>query len=325
MKAVVFDRYGPPESLRLIDTDVPEPAEGQVRIRVRAASLNAYDWHIYRGDPWIAKLSFGLRSPGLRGLGADVAGVVDAVGPGVTDFAVGDDVFGEIGAGAVADFALAEQSRIALKPSSLNYEEAAALPMAALTAYQGLRDAPVKNGAGVLVIGASGGVGHMAVQIARALGAGRVVAVCSGRNADWVAEIGADRVIDYTQESVLDADERFDVVYDTVATTSVRKLRKVMWPDAVYAPAGAVGGSALLGPAGPMFRSVGSGWFISQRVALVQAKPSGEDLKAIAEMVDSGKVRPVIYQVYAMEDFAAALTKLEGKHTAGKLVLAVSP
>jgi len=324
MRAVVYDRYGPPESMHMVDAPVPEPEQGQVRLRVRAASVNPYDWHIYRGDPRIARLSFGLRTPGTRGLGADVAGVVDAVGPSVTEFAVGDEVYGSIGAGAVADFAIAATVRLALKPRSLTFEEAAAVPMAALTAYQGLRDAPVKEGASVLVIGASGGVGHFAVQFARALGAGRVVAVCSGRNSAWVAQLGADRVIDYKRESVLDADERFDVVFDTVATTPVRTLRRVMWPDAVYAPAGAVGGSELLGPAGPMFRSVAAGWSISQRVALVRAKESGEDLASVTAMIDAGEARPVVERVYAMEEFAAALTRLEGQHVAGKLVIAVS-
>jgi NADPH:quinone reductase-like Zn-dependent oxidoreductase len=321
MKGVVYDSYGPPSGMRVREIADPEPGASEVRIRVRAGGINAADWHIYRGDPWLARFSFGLTGPKERGLGTDVAGIVDAIGPDVDAFRVGDEVFGEIGGGSVADVVIAQADKLAHKPASLNFEEAAAVPMAALTAYQGLRHAGIKEGDSVLVIGASGGVGHMAVQFAKALGASRVVAVCSGRNAEWVAALGADRVIDYTQESVLDAGERFDLIYDTVATTSLRQLRKVMWPDAVYAPAGALGGGKLLGPLGPLFRSGATGPFISQGVKVVMAKSSGEDLAAIAKIIDAGLVRPRIEKVYAFEEYEAACLKLEGTHVGGKLVI----
>jgi NADPH:quinone reductase-like Zn-dependent oxidoreductase len=321
MKGVVYDTYGGPTEMRVREIADPEPGPGEVRVRVRAGGINAADWHIYRGDPWVARLTFGLRRPSERGLGTDVAGIVDAVGPDVTAFTPGDGVFGEIGGGSVADVVIAEARKLALKPSSLTFEEAAAVPMAALTAYQGYKQARLAEGDGVLVIGASGGVGHMAVQMAKALGAGRVVAVCSGRNAEWVAQCGADRVIDYTRESVLDADEKFDLVYDTVATTPLRKLRKIMWPKAVYAPAGALGGSRLLGPIGPLIRSVATAPFISQRVKPVIATSSGEDLAAIAELIDAGKIKPRIEKLYAFEDFAQACLRLEGNHVGGKLVI----
>jgi NADPH:quinone reductase-like Zn-dependent oxidoreductase len=321
MKGVVYDTYGGPTEMRIREAADPEPGLGEVRVRVRAGGINAADWHIYLGDPWLARFSFGLRTPGERGLGTDVAGIVDAVGPDVTQFSPGDEVYGEIGGGSVADVVVAEARKLAIRPRSLSFEEAAAVPMAALTAYQGLKHAGLKEGDGVLVIGASGGVGHMAVQFAKALGAGRVVAVCSGRNATWVAGLGADRVIDYTRESVLDADEKFDIVYDTVATTSLRRLRRVMWPKAVYAPAGALGGGKLLGPLGPLFRSGATGPFISQRVKVVMAKSSGEDLADIAEMIDAGLIKPRIEKVYPFEDFAQACLKLEGNHVGGKLVI----
>lgn len=321
MKGVVYDTYGGPTEMRIRQVADPEPGSGEVRIRVRAGGINAADWHIYLGDPWLARLSFGLRRPGERGLGTDVSGIVDAVGPDVTTFAAGDEVFGEIGGGSVADVVIAEAQKLAIKPKSLTFEEAAAVPMAALTAYQGFKQAGLKEGDGVLVIGASGGVGHMAVQFAKALGASRVVAVCSGRNADWVAGLGADRVIDYTRESVLDADEKFDMIYDTVATTSVRGLRRIMWPKAVYAPAGALGGGKFLGPIGPLIRSGATGPFISQRVRPVFAKSSGEDLAAIAELIDAGKITPRLEKVYAFEDFAQACLRLEGNHVGGKLVI----
>ena len=322
MKRVVFDTYGGPAAMRISETADPEPGPGEVRIRVRAGGINAADWHIYLGDPWFARLSFGLQHPGERGLGTDVSGIVDAVGADVTTFVRGDEVFGEIGGGSVSDVAVAEASKLARKPRSLSFEEAAAVPMAALTAYQGFKQAGLKEGDGVLVIGASGGVGHMAVQMAKALGAGRVVAVCSGRNAEWVLRCGADRVIDYTRESVLEADEKFDVIYDTVATTSLRKLQRLMWPKAVYAPAGALGGGKLLGPLAPLIRSVATGPFISQRVKVVMAKSSGEDLAAIAQLIDAGRVRPRVEKVYAFEDFAQACLRLEGNHVGGKLVIA---
>jgi len=323
MRAVVYDKYGPPSRMRVEEIPAPEPGAGEVRIAVRAAGLNPYDWHLYRADPWLARTFTGLFSPGLRVLGADVAGVVDAVGGGVKQFAVGDEVYGEIGFGAVGEFATAQATLLAAKPRSLNFEEAAAVPMGALTAYDGLRDAGVNPGDRVLVIGASGGVGHMAVQIARAMGAGRVVAVCSGRNAEWVETLGADRVIDYTRERVTDCGETFDLVYDAVCTTPLRRLRRVIEPRGVYAPAGAVGRGRLLGPYGPILRAKVTGTFVSQRVAAVEAKPSGATLARVAQWIDAGLVRPVVERVYAFDEYEEALARLETMHVSGKLVVRV--
>lgn len=323
MRAVVYDKYGPPSRMRIEEMPVPEPGPGEVRIEVRAAGLNPYDWHLYRADPWLARTFTGLFSPGLRVLGADVAGVVDSVGDDVEQFAVGDEVYGEIGFGAMASFTTAEAKLLAAKPRTLTFEEAAAVPMGALTAYDGLHDAGIKTGDRVLVIGASGGVGHMAVQIARAMGAARVVAVCSGRNAAWVEALGADRVIDYTSERVTECGVTFDLVYDAVSTTPLRKLKRVMAPQGVYAPAGAVGGGRLLGPYGPMLRAKLTGVFISQRVEMVEAKPTGETLARVAAWIDAGLVRPVVERVYAFDEYVEALTRLETKHVAGKVVVRV--
>ena len=325
MRAVHYSRYGGPESMTLGPLPVPEPAPGEVRIRVRAASLNPYDWHIYRGDPYLARLMFGPLRPGHRVVGADVAGHVDAIGEEVTEFTAGDAVYGSIGRGACGEYAVAPVSALALKPLTATFEHAAALPMATLTALQGLRAARVGTGSRVLVIGASGGVGHLAVQIARALGAGRVVAVCSGRNAEWVAALGADRVIDYTAQSVLDADERFDVIFDTVATTSLNRLRAVMAPDGVYVPVGGLQRGGLLGPALPIFGAVAAGLFSRRKVVQFTASINVADLEEAARWVDQGLLTPTIDGVYPLDRYADALTKLEGQHAAGKLVVSLAP
>lgn len=325
MRAVTYSRYGAPEDMSLESLPIPEPRAGQVRIRVCAASLNPYDWHIYRGDPYLARLMFGLLRPGHRVVGADVAGRVDAIGEGVTEFTTGDAVYGSIHRGACAEYAVAPVAEVALKPLKATFEQAAALPMATLTALQGLRVARVGPGSRVLVIGASGGVGHLAVQIARILGAERVVAVCSGRNAKWVAALGADRVIDYTTQSVLDAEERFDVIFDTVATTSLNRLRAVMAPDGVYVPAGGVQRGGPLGPALPIFGAVAAGRLLHRKVVQFTASINVADLEEAARWVDQGLLAPTIDTVYPLERYVDALTKLESQHAAGKLVVSMAP
>jgi NADPH:quinone reductase-like Zn-dependent oxidoreductase len=268
---------------------------------------------------------FGLRRPGHRVVGADVAGQVDAVGEGVTEFAAGDAIYGSIGRGACGEYAVAPVASLALKPLKATFEQAAALPMATTTALQGLRSARVGPGSRVLVIGASGGVGHLAVQIARILGAERVVAVCSGLNAEWVGALGADRVIDYTEQSVLDAEERFDVIFDTVATTPLHRLRAVMAPDGVYVPVGGLQRGGLLGPALPIFGAVAAGRLLRRKVVQFTASINAADLEEAARWVDQGLLAPTIDTVYPLERYADALTKLEGQHAAGKLVVSMTP
>lgn len=324
MRAVHYSRYGGPEGMTLGPIPIPEPRAGEVRIRVRAASLNPYDWHIYRGDPYLARLMFGPLRPGHRVLGADVSGHVDAVGEGVTEFATGEAVYGSIGRGACGEYAVAPVTSLALKPLKATFEQAAALPMATITALQGLRAARIGQGSRVLVIGASGGVGHLAVQIARILGAERVVAVCSGRNAEWVVALGADRVIDYTTQSVLDAQERFDVIFDTVATTPLGRLRAVMSRDGVYVPVGGVQRGGPLGPAVPIFSAVAAGRLLRRKVVQFTASINAADLEEAARWVDQGLLTPTIDTVYPLERFVDALTKLEGQHAAGKLVVTVA-
>lgn len=322
MRGVLLERYGPPEvGLRLAELPTPEPAEGQVRIRVRAAALNAYDWHLYRGDPFLARMAFGLRRPRPRVVGIDAAGEVEAIGAGVSAFVVGDRVAGVVDTGTFAEQIVADAGLLAAIPDGMDVVTAAALPGAGLTALQGLRGAGIREGMRVLVIGASGGVGHYAVQLARALGAARVVAVTSGRNARMLADLGVDRVIDYTRERVTDAGERFDLVFDTVGTTSLRRLTRVMERDAVYAPAGGVGGGWLLGPAWAIYSSIPASWFLPQRVTPVSSTPTGAETADLFALAASGAVRPVIERVHPLEEYAQALAHLESKRVAGKLVL----
>lgn len=324
MHALFFSRYGGPERMTFGSLPVPDPGAGQVRIRVRAAGLNPFDWHIYRGDPYVARLALGLRSPGKHVVGGDVAGEIDALGEGVGGLTVGDRVYGSIGHGGLGEFAVASADTLAPMPATASFEQAAALPMGTLTAIQGLRRAGVGAGSRVLVIGASGGVGHLAVQVARILGAQRVVAVCSGRNAPWVAELGADRVIDYTRESVLDAGETFDAVFDTVATTPLRRLRAVMSPRGVYVPVGGLG-RGFLGLVIPLVGSVITGAFMSQRAVVFNASTTGTDLADAAQWFDDGSLTPVIDTVYPLGSYVEALTHLEGQHVAGKVVVSVAP
>ena len=325
MRALTYDRYGGPEAHVLRDDEpVPAAAPGEVLVRVEAVGLNPYDWHIFRGDPWLARLAFGLRGPGHRIVGSDVAGTIETIGDGVRGWSPGDRVAAFVGFGGCAALVAVPVDRLARIPEGVAATTAAATPIGALTALAGLEPHDLPRRSRVLVIGASGGVGHMAVQIARVLGAQRVVAVCSGRNAAMVPELGADRVIDYTRESVLDCGERFDVILDTVATTPLRRLRHLIDPGGVYAPAGGLGGGPLLGPAWPMYRAKVAGVTVRHvAVANVAAKDedNGGDVARVLGWIADGSVRAVVEAALPLEDHVAAFERLESQHVAGKLVL----
>lgn len=323
MQAVTFSRYGGPETMRLATVPVPDPGAGQVRIRVAAASINPYDWHLYRGDPYFARLSFGLMSPGEHVVGSDVAGVVDAVGPGVERFAVGDRVFGSIGFGACGQYAVGDVSSLTLCPAGVDLASAAALPMAGITALQGLRALGVEEGSRVLVIGASGGVGHLAVQIANALGAGRVVGVASAGNAALLRDCGADATIDYRTQRVEDAGEVFDAVFDTVATTPLSRLKRVIAPGGTYVPIGALGGGRLLGPMSGIFRSRIHATLHRVNWRMVMASITSTDLETLALWAEHGMLRAAIDAEYPLSRTSEALARLEGGHVAGKLLIRV--
>ena len=322
MKAVVYCEYGSPAVLRLEDVEKPVPADDQVLVRVRAASVNPLDWHFVRGTPYLLRLQAGLRKPRSIRLGVDFAGTVEAVGRDVTRFKPGDEVFGGR-SGAFAQYvAVGADRALALKPAGLSFEEAASLPIAGVTALQGLRDrGRLRAGQRVLVNGASGGVGTFAVQIAKALGAD-VTGVCSGRNAQLVRSIGADRVVDYAREDFTQGAERYDLVLDNVGNHSLLECRRVLNPRGTYVMVGGQPGRWL----DPMPRALGAlllSRLVSQDMRMMLADLNGRDLAVLADLAQAGKVRPVIDRRYALHEVPAALGYLEAGHARGKVVIDV--
>jgi NADPH:quinone reductase-like Zn-dependent oxidoreductase len=325
MKALVQDIYGTSDVLRLDDVDRPEPAAGQVLVRIAAASVNAADWHIMRGEPRVARLMdrsvFGRTGPRERIRGRDFAGTVDAVGPGVTGWRVGDHVMGEDEA-TLAQYAAVDQSCLARKPDALSFEKAAAMPLAAVTADLCLRQGGVEPGHGVLVIGASGGVGTFAVQLAAVRGA-TVAAVCSTRNVDQVTSLGAAEVFDYSREDFTRAGRAYDVVIDLVGNRSLRDLRRVVAPRGrlVLSGGGNPGHGTYVGPVGLMAKAGLFGRILGLRVNIPRAAPNAERLTELAEMAARGEIRSVIDRVYPLADAVAAMRHLEVEHARGKIVV----
>jgi len=326
MRAITYDTYGSPDVLTLDDIPVPEPTESQVLIEVKAVGLNPFDWHLYRGDPYLVRMDGAWRRPKRKyTIGADVAGTIVKVGEKVTAFKPGDDVYGEIGRGGCAEFAATSHLNLALKPTSISFEIAAASLMGSFTALQGLRNSgKLVAGQTVLVNGASGGVGHMAVQIARALGASRVVAVCSTGKVGMVRSLGADDVIDYTRDDFTRRGERFDLIFDTVGTRGLTAIRRALVPGGTFVTVGAVGGGKLLGPARFMFASMIAGAFVREKVAaLTDTQATPEDFALLSGWLDVGTVRPVIDRVYPLESTADAMRQVEGGRVGGKVVVAL--
>jgi len=308
--------------LALSDVDVPEPGDGEVLVRVHAATLNARDWHVMRGDPYLARLSFGLRRPKTRILGTDFAGRVEAVGRNVTRFRTGDEVYGE-GERAFAEYVCAPEGVIDLKPANLTFAEAAAVPLAATTALVCLRDAEVRAGQRVLINGASGGVGTFAIQIAKSLGA-EVTAVCSTRNVELVRSLGADRVVDYTREDFTrTAAAPYDVVVDLVGNHSLRGLRHALTPTGtlVLSGGGVSKGGSLLGPMKLIVRARLAAPFLRQRVVIAVAAPNAANFAALRRLIESGELKPVIDRTYPLGEAPAAMHYLEVEHARAKVVL----
>jgi NADPH:quinone reductase-like Zn-dependent oxidoreductase len=326
MKAVVQDRYGSPEVLRLTEVEQPEPADNEVLVRNHAASVNARDWHLMRGDPYLARLApgFGWRAPKVRVPGTDFAGRVAAVGRAVTRFRSGDEVYGEAGA-AFAEYVCVPDERVEPKPANLTFEQAAAVPLAANTALIGLRDvARVQPGQHVLINGASGGVGTFAVQLAKAYGA-EVTAVCRSRNVELVESIGADHVVDYTRDDFTRTGRRHDVVLDLVGNRSLTALRRALTPTGtlVLSGGGVSSGGSLVGPLGLMVRGLALSRFVRQRLVLLTAKQSRDNLATLRELVESGKLRPVIDRTYPLAAAPDAIRYLETEHARAKVVITV--
>ena len=323
MKAWTYDRYGSPDVLRLEDVPVPAAEGADVVVRVRAAAVNPADHHMLRGDPYLIRLDRGLRRPRRvpAVIGSDVAGVVEAVGPDVTRFAVGDEVYGETGGGACAELVRVRQDVLARKPERLSFEQAAAVPLAGLTALQFLRDhGRVRAGQHVLVNGASGGVGHLAVQLAVAMGA-EVTGVCSGRNVEMVRRLGASTVVDYTAEDVVARGRRYDVVLDAVGNRNLRDLRRLLVPRGTLLVVGGRGGR-LIGPLGLGLRAVLLSPFVGQRLVMSIARANGADVEVLTDYVEQGALTPVVDRVVPFGDVPAAMHHLETGHARGKVVVA---
>jgi NADPH:quinone reductase-like Zn-dependent oxidoreductase len=324
MQAVIYRRYGPPDVLEYEELDRPVPAPGKVLIQVRAASVNPYDWHFLRGTPSFIRLFTGLRRPKSPHLGADVAGVAIAIGPGVTRFKRGDAVFG-VCKGAFAEFACGKETELAPKPERLSFAQAASVPIAGITALQGLRDrGRVQPGQRVLIIGAAGGVGTFAVQIGKWLGA-HLTGVCSTRNLAFVRALGADCAIDYTLQDFTRSDDHYDVIFDLVGNHPLKAIRRVLSSKGTFVGCGGGGPdkpvSELLST---MVGRIVTSPFTSQKLAGVIAKVNAADLNVLSDLLQFGKIEPALDRSYPLSGVAEALRYVESCHARGKVTIAVA-
>jgi NADPH:quinone reductase-like Zn-dependent oxidoreductase len=324
VKAIVQDRFGPPDVLRLVDTGRPEAGPGDVLVRVHAAALNPADWHILRGDPRIARLmGVGLTKPKARVAGIDAAGVVEAAGANVRGLRIGDEVLGFC-RGAFAEYACAAADLVVPKPASLTFEQAATVPVAATTALRGIRDVgQVKAGQRVLVNGASGGVGSYAVQIAAALGA-EVTGVCSTRNAELVRSIGATHVIDYTKEDFTAGRTYYDVILDNVSSLPLSRLRGALTPKGTLVLNGGGSPGHVFGPVAGIVRAVVANAFVSQRLRPLPSRQNREELLAVTGLIQDGKLTPVVDRTYPLAGTAEGLRHVEQGHARGKAIITVA-
>jgi NADPH:quinone reductase-like Zn-dependent oxidoreductase len=323
MKAVIYTKYGSPDVLEFKEVAKPAPKDDEVLIKVIAVSVNAADLHLLRADPFLIRLSSGLLKPKNKILGSDIAGRVEAIGQNVQQFKPGDEVFGDIsgcGWGGFAEYACARQEVLVLKPANISFEEAAAVPMAAVTALQGLREkGKIRSGQKVLINGASGGVGTFAVQIAKAFGAD-VTAVCSTQNVDRMRSIGADQVIDYTQEDFTQNGQGYDLILAANGNRSIADYQRALSPHGTYITSG--GSMSQLSQAmlqGPLISMRGT-----QKMGNLLAKPNQADLTFVKELIEAGKVKPVIDRCYPLSETADALRYLEEGHARGKVVITVA-
>jgi len=324
MKAMTFTNYGSPDVLSLKEVAKPSPKDNEVLINVRAASVNAGDWHLMRGDPFLMRFGTGLRKPKFTTLGGDIAGQVEAVGRNVTQFQAGDKVFGNIsgyGYGAFAEYVSVPENALAPKPDNYTFEQAAAVPTAALTALQALRDhGQIQPGQNVLINGASGGVGTFAVQIAKSFGA-EVTGVCSTPKMDLVRAIGADYVIDYTREDFTQNGQQYDLIVTVGGNLSLSAYRRALSPTGIYVM---IGGSAMT----QFYQAMLLGPWISmtsnQKMGLMMVKPNQPDLVFLSELLEAGKIRPVIDKQYPLDEVPAAIQYLEAGRAQGKVVITLS-
>lgn len=318
MKAVVYEKYGPPEILELKEVDIPVPGDDEVLVKIHAAAINFADSGLVRGRPFLGRLWQGLFRPKNTILGADIAGQVEEVGRNVKGFQVGDEVFGEIGDvgfGGFAEYVAAPENVLVSKPANLTFEEAAAVPVASVVALQGLRDhGKIQQRQKVLINGASGGIGTFAVQIAKSFGA-EVTGVCSTRNLEMVHSLGADHVIDYTQEDFTRGGHQYDMIFDIAVTHSISEYKRALKPNGVYVACGFNPVSLFLGP---LISLLGS-----NKVKSYMVRINRKDLTYMKELSEEGRVTPVIDRCYSLNEVADAIRYYEERHTRGKIVIIV--
>ncbi|MBT8088327.1 MAG: NAD(P)-dependent alcohol dehydrogenase [Gammaproteobacteria bacterium] len=323
MQAIVYRCYGSPDVLELAGVEKPVPGDDEVLVKVRAAAVNPYDWHFMRGSPYIMRLGSGIGAPDDSRMGADFAGTVEAVGDGVKKFKPGDAVFGGA-TGAFAEYVtVREDAALALKPAAVTFEQAAAVPIAGLTALQALRDhGRLQRGQRVLINGASGGVGTFAVQIAKSYGA-EVTGVCSTRNVDMVRSIGADHVVDYKQENYTESDEQYDLIIDMVGNHSLSANRKVLKPEGILVLVGGPKGDwfgPLIGPLKAFLVSP----FVSQDIGMMLGRLHRDDLSLVGHLIEVGTVSPVIDRLYSLSELPDAMRYSESGRARGKIVITVN-
>jgi len=320
MKAIVYRCYGSPDVLEFADVEKPTPADDEVLVKVVAASVNPLDWHYMRGSPYIMRLGSGLGAPNRTSMGVDFAGTIEAVGKNVKRFKPGDEVFGGR-SGAFAEYvAVPEDRALVLKPANMTFEQAASVPIAAITALQALRDkGKIEAGQKVLINGASGGVGTFAVQIAKSFGA-EVTGVCSTRNLEMVRSIGADHVIDYKKEDYTESGERYDLIIDMVGNHGLLANRKALEPDGILVMVGGAKGNWLAPLMGPIKALVLSP-FVDQELGMILAQLRQDDLAILGDLMQAGKVTPVIDRRYRLREIPAAIRYSEEGHARGKIVI----
>jgi NADPH:quinone reductase-like Zn-dependent oxidoreductase len=324
MKAMIQHVYGPPDVLQFEDIDVPDVGDGEVLVRVQAAGVDAGVWHLMTGKPYLLRLfGFGLRKPKLPVRGRDLAGTVKAVGKDVTRFRPGDEVFGTSLGGTFAEYAVAGEDRLELKPENLTFEQAAAVPVSACAALHGLRDSGrVQKGQKVLVIGAGGGFGTFAVQLAKAYGA-NVTAVCSTGKLDLVRSIGADNVIDYTREDFADAGQSYDLILEIAGNAELSRLRSALTNTGTLVLAGGEGGGPLFGGVDRQLRGLLLSMVVRQKIRALVSGEGTKDLQDLRELIEAGKITPVIDRTYSLSEVPEAIRELRAGHARGKLVITV--
>src|SRR5215207_1903079 len=327
MKAIVRDKYGSPDVLDLRNIDKPELGDDEVLLKVHAASVNPADWHLLRGAPYIARLQLGLRKPKDTVLGCDVAGHVEALGKNVTMLQPGDEVFGSPfmhGFGAFAEWVCVSEDLLAPKPATLSFEQAAAVPLAASTALQGLRDhGHIERGHKVLIIGASGGVGTFAVQIAKSFDA-EVSGVCSTRNLDMVRSLGAEHVIDYTVEDFTQSGQKnYDLIFQLAGTRSPSECRRALTSKGTLVLSSGESDGRWIGPVDRIIKALVLSPFVSEKMASFTVKPNKEDLQFLKQLIEAGKLMPVIDRTYPLSEVPEAICYLEEGHARGKVVITV--